>query len=317
MNDKWFVLLVGPTGSGKSKLKECTMQNLGLPDSDTEYMGIDDLVENDNGYKEAVKQLLENQEDCQNYDCLMKNDESILESFNKIYFDARNQGLDEEYDRIFYTALMDKKHIVTEVTGLRGISWFVNLAKAHGYRVAISISLVYFDTLVDANKTRARDAAAVFMKDRDMPAPRLQNVDPEVFEKNVKQIYFNILKMLMQCFDEENTVPDYCGNYVVDKLYVYTNVKQNGTWTMEMKVELNNNRGLANKSDREERLERENRMYEAAQAIMDHQLKIKEYTSPPQRDGGGGTGKRASRAAIVAGGFFVAAAAVLSEVLGS
>lgn len=178
---KWFVLLLGPTGSGKSKLKNETLKKLGIDEINSTYIGIDDYVEADQFYHEKINEILgingidrENTlEDKENkilQQIFKEPDTKLLKAFNEAYFASRTgfingekvrdikkhgEPMDELHDKELYSALLNKRHVITEVTGLRGISWFVNLAKGHGYKVVISVPLVMFGSLKENNENRA------------------------------------------------------------------------------------------------------------------------------------------------------------------
>ena len=63
MLKKYFIITAGPTGSGKTKLVEKTLEKLNI-NPKTEYTKflIDDLIENDDDYKRLVKEIIKDVE---------------------------------------------------------------------------------------------------------------------------------------------------------------------------------------------------------------------------------------------------------------
>ena len=106
--NKYFIITVGATGSGKSILVKNTLKVLELdPELKYERILIDDLIENNKYYKEEVKKIID--EECkQEAECFEKKFEEpskeLFDKFDKAYWNTRGNKKEDK------NIMEDQKH---------------------------------------------------------------------------------------------------------------------------------------------------------------------------------------------------------------
>jgi hypothetical protein len=252
-SQKYFIVTVGPTGSGKTGLVKETIKMLGLPENSqyTKFL-IDDVIENDFDYKNAVKKIIAGIEDnCVNESssCLENsfNDPTpeLYEQFAKAYYDVRNGNPDvsgkslgcrtmrsegkncEEIldNRLKNIATSQPSIVVFEYTGRYIPGWlFDRTFIPQGYNLVVTYSLVNIDNLVLRNKSRAYEGILKFKSNTGTnPAPRLPNVSEEVFRGLVIEIRNTLIDLYESCIKSRQ---EKCGPVQIDRLFIFDN---NGT----------------------------------------------------------------------------------------
>ena len=251
---KYFIIIAGPTGSGKTGLVNVTLAKLGI-DAKTEYTKfvIDDLIENDNVYKSQIREIIDNidkecktkqeqKDDCEKNKYINPSSE-LLAQFNTLYFKVRNtigckeyiqegQNCNEVFDhRLKATAEMEIKPsiIVFETTGASIPKWLLNNDFIpDDYTIIVSYSLVNFTNLVIRSTSRAYETMIDFKYDttNTKPAPRLPDIRPEVFKTIIMTIKDIIIKLYNECIITHT--PTVCGSRKIDRLLIYDN---NSTYT--------------------------------------------------------------------------------------
>ena len=108
----YIIITVGHAGSGKTRLINKTIEILNL-DKNYKTCLVDDLIENNDEYKNKIKELLK--------------DNSKLELFEKAYFDVRQKY---DYDRVnddkIKKYIKNKKNIILETTGKNIPKWILS-----------------------------------------------------------------------------------------------------------------------------------------------------------------------------------------------
>lgn len=251
---KYFIITAGPTGSGKTGLVNVTLAKLGI-DEKTEYTKflIDDLIENDNVYKEKIRKIINKiDEECmteQNKDDCEKNkytnpSSELLTQFNNSYFEVRNtvgckehiqekeQNCNEVLDnRLKAIFKMEVKPfiIVFEITGSSIPKWLLNSEFIpDDYTIIVSYSLVNFTNLLNRNISRAYKSIINFKHDttNTKPAPRLPDIQPTVFKKTIGAIYNIIIELYNKCINIHDDIDvSTCGTRKIDRLLIFDNNK--------------------------------------------------------------------------------------------
>ena len=247
MKDRYMIITCGPTGSGKTGLIYETLNHLGIDESivkdDKRYMKIlvDDLIENDHGYKEKIKDIIHEIDNecsraCLDDKCIDKCEKKIFEhpteelfsKFEKAYFYARRHGCgigcDEVNDDILRKIKKNKKLevVIFETTGTYIPKWLLTTEYIpKSYKIIYSYSLVNLKNLMKRNKTRAFKSIQEFKKDNTQPAPRLPNVSKERFTKNIGLIQSVLVELYHKCIVDRHI--DQCGNHKIDRLLIFDN----------------------------------------------------------------------------------------------
>jgi energy-coupling factor transporter ATP-binding protein EcfA2 len=247
---RYFIITLGPTGSGKTTLVKATLTQLGLPENSeyTKFL-IDDIVENDIDYKHGVRQIIEDI----GRECLDNKDKCLEDAFNnpspqlydkfaEIYgnvrqgknglgcktqiADGRGTNCSDVLNNDLKNISKTKPDIVVfESTGTYMPEWLLSREFIpYTYEVVISYSLVTIDNLVKRNQSRAYDSVKEFNNDKTTPAPRLPKVDRDTFEKLIKQIKNTLIEMYDSCV--KSKYDKTCGTVRIDRLLLFDN---NGT----------------------------------------------------------------------------------------
>lgn len=216
----YMIFLSGPTGSGKSKLRQVTLERYGL-DEGIPHIGIDDLIEKDGWYKGEVEKILDNLKRTSNLtEALQEPPEQLLDEFEKAYTAARTEkgckeqgtkGCDAYNDSVLQKALAAGASVTIEIVGRNTFSWFVEqIPKEQNYKIIYSAALAPLDDLLDRNKKRAVKSAIAFLSEKYQAAPRLPNVKKEVYTLLMAKVSRNLVRTIVDCFLDPE-VPDYCG----------------------------------------------------------------------------------------------------------
>ena len=193
---RYVIVTMGPTGAGKSKLAEESARVLGVADHSVKAFLVDDIVENHPRYKAKVlcilRKLKQGKTDAEFKKLMMNPTAKMYNDFRAAYFQVRKstpcnlqviQGnCDDVNDTLIKTELSNGNHVLIEAKGSYDPLWVKEFVSKNAnpnyiYTVVYSHVLVNFDQLLDRNKTRAYEAARLFMADpTNNPAPRLPNV---------------------------------------------------------------------------------------------------------------------------------------------
>lgn len=219
-----LIITLGPTGSGKATLMYEAAEEIGV--RRFERVLIDDLVENDNGYKAIIRNIVLTHPFPDGIKgALLNPDEELLQAFANAYFAARSgpAQLDRTNDSILQNAFSAKKHIVFEMTGTYYPKWLIEMGQENNYRIVVAYSIVNFCELVKRNTDRAVMAMREFLNDTlILPAPRLPNVlddaDNTVYRESVETIKGFLLEFVEKC--KPGKISAGCG---VDQVLVFNN----------------------------------------------------------------------------------------------
>jgi hypothetical protein len=224
-----MIFLIGPTGSGKTGLRVKTLEhyNITHPKEDVPHIGIDEFVENDPEYKEAVLHLMKNKQ----IKHLDEPSESLLKDFKNAYFASREKGCkhqieeggcDEVNDNLLHKTIKNGTSMTIEITGVNNFKWFVaQIPENKTYNIILSVALAPLPTLVQRNKTRASSAFTEFKNnDGTTSAPRLPDINETRFREVLATISRNVVKMIVDCF-LNNKVPDFCGTRYMTEICLW------------------------------------------------------------------------------------------------
>ena len=232
-NKPFLFIIAGPTGSGKSNLVKKISSYMELNYSDNEienfvHIVIDKLVENSKGYKNKIKNIIENS--CRNeynvsldnchilIDNINKLDQSLLQKFDAAYYTSRknldcNSGIDlinyhdgENCDTVndnnFDEGLKNKKNIIFETTGETIPAWIFAFYKdkLQDYNIVMAWSFADINILINRNKRRAfHDIKNFINSNYTTSAPRLPDVREKIYIEKVKNIVINFEKIVNKC----------------------------------------------------------------------------------------------------------------------
>ena len=234
-----MIILLGPTGSGKTGLRTQALKELQISEHETPHMGVDDLVEKSQIYRDFVVPILNDMngqefiwkqgngyvvddEKIQGtlYNTIQNPDKTYLIRFRDAYWNAR-KGVDSHFDKVLRNHMTNKTNFTLEVTGLRGISWFINETKGI-YDIYVYASVVHFEELMRRNTYRAEQDLKNLLNDiNNNNVLRLPDISPDVFEGTVKNIYFNLIQKVLECFNSQERLNRECGEFEIKKLAIY------------------------------------------------------------------------------------------------
>lgn len=210
----FLLVTAGATGSGKSKLPDEVFSR--VSGKRIRYLSflVDDLVENDTGYKQEVDAIIEKYQ-CvppfSNRTCDLKRpSDELLEAFRNAYFKIRERpGCNENLQQLNCNALNDMriiraiqehKNIVIETTGSFIPTWVLDLTE--NYTIVFAYAIVAFPTLLERNTSRATKSMTSYMQNRkEEPAPRVIDVRPLVFGSFVRTILKTLLLLRNTCLE--------------------------------------------------------------------------------------------------------------------
>jgi len=200
----FFILLLGPTGSGKSSILPYISKKLRLPQKYS-IQSIDTFVEANKTYKSKVNQFIfqkcHSKTLCDNLKKSLTNPSpQNFQYFENAYMDAR-----KKYEPLLDTKLVqsirNNENIIVESTGLSFPYWMISMIPNH-YEIYFVYSVVEFCELIMRNKTRALKQMIKYVRDPESPAPRL----PKFEEKDFKTKLEIILKNLASIMKKESPI---------------------------------------------------------------------------------------------------------------
>jgi len=248
---KYFIITAGPTGSGKSSLIIETLKQLKIENEPYEKILVDDLVENDEKYKNRINKIISDTEQECYYDTNIlyceKNkyenpNQKLLDAFKNAYFNTRQEPgcLNNQENKTCDVINDDKikntknKHIIFEFTGSYIPTWLLNLNWIHtNYKIIFTYSLVHLNKLIERNKSRAFKAIEEFKNDNSKPAPRLPDISIEKFQPIVSSIKNTLVDLYNNCIKSYDVKT--CGDRKIDRLFLFDN---NGS-KLELKFDSN------------------------------------------------------------------------------
>lgn len=230
-NNPTVIITAGPTGSGKSSLLskslELLYKNKQIPSYKTFL--IDDYVQNSQNYKKLVNNVIdkfnckENIEAGSNCDLSNPNKE-LIEDFVKIYFDIREKGpcnnSDKSCKEIFNsdlkTAILNHENILIETTGkdipLKYINKIIQLVGLTNYNFLFVYSIVDFKPiLINRVKSRFKNSMINYLNDINNPAPRIVNINEEIFKQKTTKIIKTLIKLRNICLRLGRPTDPECG----------------------------------------------------------------------------------------------------------
>lgn len=256
MKNPYIIVTLGPTGSGKTGLINKTISHLKL-NSNYQKILIDDLIENNDIYKQNVLEIIKNVEkecmdNCKTTKCNCDNfytnpTSDLLEKFNKAYYLTRNSpncvkgyplDCNSLNDNKLQTAISERKNIVLESTGGYIPKWLLSgeqfskdvwtkisipyiSATKNPYRIIFAYSVVPFDELIRRNTRRTIQTMHAFLNNPTMAGPRLPDIDYTRFKKVVSQIRDVLMQLYSSCIQTFNEA--ICGVERIDNLLIFDN----------------------------------------------------------------------------------------------
>jgi len=261
---KYFILLGGPTGSGKTDLIQAIFTHLGIS-TETKYdkFIIDDLVENDPFYKKQVDSILSQlklsckktnkKQNCMKTFFQAPSDE-LFNQFENAYKKTRSkpggclayQKEGNTCDNIFQNRLanyFNKNNknnnyadiVVLETTGTRILEWLLKLdiLLPSTYEIIIGYSLVSIPNLILRNTSRTYETYKKYQSNpTHNPAPRLPRAKKEHFLKYFTTIT-KILTTLHRNQHHNNRLLIFDNNYSYLNIYDSIYDKQMNTQTFK------------------------------------------------------------------------------------
>ena len=246
---KYFIITSGPTGSGKTKLVNATLKQLGL-DEHTPYtkLLIDDLVEQNDIYKGKVTNIIGDIDTTchENNGCIKEQynhpSNELLKKFSNAYWNVRTKSgckTINQKGRVCNDILMNNLReiqttkpavVVFETVGNK-MPWIL-LNKNEGkryipedYKIIISYSLVNVDSLKKRITSRTYIGIKSFRANHTQPAPRL--VPLKGLDDTVTKIKMTILALYSKCMQSYNR--EICGDSKIDTLLIFDNNGDNHT----------------------------------------------------------------------------------------
>lgn len=212
LNDYYFIITAGPTGTGKSSLVDKTLELLiNNPYAPRKSFLIDDLVEQHQVYKDGVDVIIEKvtkecmgDKKCED----IKYDENVGE-FSKFYFNARDNGHCNNDTKLNCNKLLDarleeainnkEKIIVFETTFGSSVKWIFDLVPAH-YKIILVFSFVNYKELKERIKKRFKHSLTKYKDDKTNNAPRLIDTQNKVFIGVIENIINKLYEFYKDCF---------------------------------------------------------------------------------------------------------------------
>lgn len=206
----YIIIVNGLPVSGKSSLHTKVIAEVGLDDSDLDIIRIDDLVENNDKYKEMIKQIVvdvckNDDEICDKLgDELNEPSEEFQAAFQEAYDTVRGKentdtycGLPENprqkcsdyHDDLLRQATQRGRNIVFETVGRGDSKWLFTSGI-----VPDSYDVYYAFTTIGVKPNLARHAGRVtkdmetFLKDKTKAAPRLVTHDEKHIQATCRDI---------------------------------------------------------------------------------------------------------------------------------
>jgi Ni2+-binding GTPase involved in maturation of urease and hydrogenase len=248
-NKKYYIITAGPTGSGKTNLIDNTIKHLNINNNGYKKFLVDDLVENDQKYKDKISTIIKEIEtECKQNDITDKicekekyinPDENLIKKFNDAYFEVRKKtGCDIEFvdgreyngcdQKLINELKQDNKPdiIVIETVGTYIPTWLFENEKdipefiPDDYSIIISYSLVNINNLIERNKNRTYNNILNFKKNPDLPAPRLPSTN---YRESIDQIIITLQNLYNSCINKNKLDTNICGKRKIDKLLIFDN----------------------------------------------------------------------------------------------
>jgi hypothetical protein len=205
-----FLIVLGPTGSGKSVLPMKVSKYLGMSkifnNKKTVKILIDDLVEQSPYYKQFVlKDIASYKTKAERNRSFINPSPQKLKAYDKAYFTARSgkpckinvhDTCNQFNDKLLEEGLKKGANIVFESTGCFFPEWifkyYLEALNKKKYNVIFAWGAVDLCELLERNKLRALKSVLEFMKNQAKPAPRL----PDITRKK----YVGLLKEIIETF---------------------------------------------------------------------------------------------------------------------
>jgi adenylate kinase family enzyme len=214
----YLIITNGATGSGKSDLAQKTKQHYGLEGTTHTKFLIDDIIEKNAYYKDAIDKFILDSCDkertlCQSLQTRLENpDEKVYKLFATEYFKHRGKDrvkttsclgegnpipitCDDLLDNMLENAFSNQINIEFETKGEYYVDWLVD--QAVGYDIYYAFTIVDFCDNVERNKTRALKDMKKYLEN-GQKAPRLPDVRESSFVSTIRKINKNLWHLMDQ-----------------------------------------------------------------------------------------------------------------------
>ena len=238
INNPYFIIVAGPTASGKSTLVNKISQYLNIEElnnkTKTKFISIDNLIEKNPYFKNEIENYFKKQfkNDKNNiYNEFLYPTIKTIKFFNKVYWESRKNvdcvtgkklnfknktPSEKKYkpcsqliSNDILLTLKQRKNIIFETTGITFPFWIFKQYPNDlmNYNLIIAWSIVDICDLYNRNKFRTLSTIKSFIETYTDNAPRL----PDIRKKNYKRSLINII-------DTYKELVKYHGNRSLSKL---------------------------------------------------------------------------------------------------
>jgi hypothetical protein len=245
MSRPYFIITSGVAGSGKTNLPEYTREYLKRQpikkelklDEEPVFIYIDNLVETNQGYKNAVKDIIQSKMYTKNeLDEASLIKQNVLTNFEQAYYKARKtpkngRNLNTLNDQNIKDAIKNGKNIVFEFTGKYIPKWLLSeeYFGDSSYYIIFAYSLVRKEALIERNKKRAKDSISKFyhatksgnFTRNNIHAPRLPDINDKTMSGWIEMLNTTLNHLYRSCFIEKSK--EICGDILIDRLLVFEN----------------------------------------------------------------------------------------------
>jgi len=228
----FVIFTTGPTGSGKSGLVRKTLQLLYMSNKVPTYESfiLDDLIENNDEYKQMIKTIIDKYECKKSTDpgssCDIQNpNPDMIKDMNVAYWKIRgdkgycgnpNESCDGLFNIQWRQAVIEGKNMVIETTGKVIPWWFIKdfhtLSGGRQYNIIFTYALASFDTLIERNINRAVQKFKEFIDDDRKAAPRLPDISKPAFKPATDTILKTLIALRNKCLRITKPGDIICGN---------------------------------------------------------------------------------------------------------
>ena len=225
----YFIITMGISGSGKTSLIEKTLNYLDLENKSYKKILIDDLIENNNNYKNKIRNIIN-----QNTD-LDFIDKKIVNKFTDAYFSVRNtDNCHFNNEKIKCDILNDiyinlytqnkEQIIILETQGLNIPAYIGDyIYNKDKYNLIYTYSLINLKIAYNRNISRFKESLEKFKQNNTNPAPRLPDINK--LSINLLAIEDCLLKIYSLCIKKYNKKT--CGCMKINRLLLFDNIKLN------------------------------------------------------------------------------------------
>lgn len=186
-----LIIMLGPTGAGKTRSLEKVQEMLGLK-KDLVKLSLDDCVVNSQEYKNHFDSLIYrgnlNKEEI--YEKFSTPSDYYYKKIKNKYFEIRRSKCDSQFDKDLTNNIKKMKDISLEVTSGEGfIEWMYSLhPNAKKYEIYMIWTTASLNNLIERNISRYQKGLKCYLNGtRDFP-PRLTFRNETDYIKNLRKI---------------------------------------------------------------------------------------------------------------------------------